>query len=273
VKHSRAVETPIAAYIIGQQGRYRNSALLEQLGSAFEIVEENGFYNLDPALLEGFTNQEVFLAETNRLPTLGEVACYLAHVTAWRRLLDSNHPYLAVFEDDAQVLAVGDWTSRIQIPDNGAWWISLERRPGDFLLTHLLRRRGKTLRSRLIPRGACAYIISRRAAEIGVRLFEDEGSRVMRPVDRNPRYAASLDYFVQIPPPITASESAPSLIGTRKQVSDGLIRRAIRVLKLLASNDYPAKTRVGLIKLNVLRPIKYLGSVHFFTAWAKNRWG
>jgi hypothetical protein len=271
VKQIAPADLPISAYIIGQQGSYRNPSLVEQLASSFEVLETNGFYKLDPLLFEQSVDKGMFMTVTNRLPTIGEVACYMAHITAWRRLLESDLPCLAVFEDDVRLIAEPDWLSRVRLPEKGPWVVSLERRAGDHLLTHLLRRKSLTLRSLIIPRGTGAYIISRRAAEVAVLEFETSGSLVLGEADRCPRNAGLLRFYVQMQPPFDAMKEGPSLIGARQQIVVRIGQRMRLVLQAISSRKYPAKTIVGLLALKMGRPIKYLGSHHFFTAWWKRR--
>lgn len=271
MKEIALADLPIPAYIIGQQGSYRNPSLVEQLGGSFKILEADGFYKLDPLLFERSVDKDMFLTVTNRLPTVGEVACYLAHITAWRRLLESDLPYLAVFEDDVRLIAEADWLHRISLPIKGPWLVSLERRAGDQLLTHYLRRRSATLRSLIIPRGTGAYIISRRAAEVGLLEFERSGSLVLGEADRCPRNAGRFRYFIQVPPPIDAMGGNESFIGTRQRSGSSFYLRLRLVLRAIFSLKYTFKTVLGLLALKVGRPIKYLGTIHFFTAWGNRR--
>ena len=259
------------AYIIGQQGNYRNPSLIEQLGSGFVIRESNGFYELDLEQFEEHVDKEMFSIVTNRLPILGEVACYLAHIKAWRSLTESELHYLAVFEDDVELIGSSTWINEISFPSKGPWVISLERRAGDHLLPHTLRRKPSTPRSFIMPRGSGAYIISREAAEIGIRAFESRDNRIMGVLDRCPNLAVFLRYFIQVPPPFTAEESANSLIGQRNSEEFSPLQRGGRLLGFFTDSRERAINKWGVFILTVLRPLKYRGSVHFFTAWALKR--
>ncbi len=44
--------------------------------------------------------QELGLNIDNQVLTKGEVACFMSHVFLWKKMLNDNIPYLAVFEDD-----------------------------------------------------------------------------------------------------------------------------------------------------------------------------
>lgn len=257
----------IPAYIIGRQGEYRNPRLLDDIAESFEVIESSGFVDGAHITIDDSVDNDLFLAARGRHVTKGEVACALAHLRAWNVLAKSNLRFLAVFEDD--VSYKGDRTS-IQIerlPESGPWWLSLERRPGDYLWTHLIPFRTTVTRSWLQPRGAGAYLISRDAAILGLKVFEDAESKIGGEVDACPRASGLFNFYVQLPPPFEASLTGTSIIGPRNQKVPSLLRRMEFTLRILFTKDYPLIIKLGLLKLKVLRPIKYLFSLHFATAW------
>lgn len=45
-------------------------------------------------------SQELGLRIDERILTKGELACFMSHVFLWKRMIDENIPYMAIFEDD-----------------------------------------------------------------------------------------------------------------------------------------------------------------------------
>lgn len=99
----------------------------------------------------------------------GAIACFESHRKAWRLIVESEEPYGAVFEDDVvcspdlpRFLSSGDW-----IPADGDI-VKLET----FLARATITARpAASIAERKVVRlhgrhlGACAYVISRKAAE------------------------------------------------------------------------------------------------------------
>ncbi len=257
----------IPVYIIGRRGNYRNKDLLRALEGKFEIVEDDGFVQSSSVDIHSQVDEALFLATLSRPVTNREVACALAHIKAWRRLVELDLPYLAILEDDVT------WSSKEveilseKLPSGKPWWLSLERRRGDFLWTHLLRRKGRLLRSFLQPRGGGAYLLSREAAILGLRSFELGGSKIVGELDRCPRASGLFRFYIQLPPPFEASMTGPSIIGARQPQIGDLKTRLTRSLRILASSEYPNYIKTGLIALKVFRPLKYIFSLHFAFAW------
>lgn len=45
-------------------------------------------------------SQELGLKIDERILTKGELACFMSHVFLWKKMIDENIPYMAIFEDD-----------------------------------------------------------------------------------------------------------------------------------------------------------------------------
>jgi len=107
------------------------------------------------------------VAERHGRLTRGEVGCFESHRAAWRSLVESGDPWLAVFEDDAVLAAAV--TGFLAAPERfpaGADLIKIEAYPDrvtigpralafDGFALHPMRSR---------HRGSAGYVLSRRAA-------------------------------------------------------------------------------------------------------------
>ena len=98
----------------------------------------------------------------------GEIGCFMSHLKAWQRLLDSGDDYAAVFEDDGFVsseltalLSSADW-----LPEDA----DIVRLETTFWLTEISKNFSKVSdrlnlhRLLSLHHGAGAYVISRKAA-------------------------------------------------------------------------------------------------------------
>jgi glycosyl transferase family 25 len=129
----------------------------ERLGIAFERL----------SAVEGSTIQ------VKRGPlTPSEIACFESHRLAWKSLVDSGEPWLAVFEDDIILApAIAEFLSNPKRFPTNADLIKLETSSSKIVIS----RRGVRFRSYSLHRmlsihwGSAGYIVSRRAA---IRLLE-----------------------------------------------------------------------------------------------------
>lgn len=117
--------------------------------------------------MEGIS-PEVYKRCHGRPLRLAEVGCYLSHLAAMRRLLDSDHQYCVVFEDDVELEpAFGDVVSDLVARDLAGFdMVRLQgRRPGlGFSVARLAGgHRLKVMLTRVT--GSSCYIIARRGAE------------------------------------------------------------------------------------------------------------
>lgn len=124
---------------------------------------------------------EANVARHGRL-TAGEVGCFESHRAAWRHLVESGDPWLAVFEDDVVLAAAvaGFLAAPERFPAE-ADLIKLEAFPDMVTIApRALAFDGFALhRMRSRHRGSAGYVISRRAA---IQLLQrTEGFR--RPID------------------------------------------------------------------------------------------
>jgi hypothetical protein len=152
----------------------------------------------------------------------------------------------------------------------GPWALSLERRSGDFLISHFLKRRRRIRRSLVQPTGACAYIISREAAQEGLKYFSDRMGRIDGLSDFWPGPAALIRWHIAVPPVFEASTSVTSLIGY-KTLQKRKLPKLWAMLLILFSKPYDGVLVAGSFLLLVAKPMKYLFSTHFLTAWIVNR--
>jgi hypothetical protein len=265
----------VKAYVIGFANRHRNPRLTEQLQSAgFDVVETNGAVDAKTLDVTELVDISLFEAVVGRYPLPTEVGCATAHLNAWKYLIDQNLEKLAVFEDDAILLdfdlnRANESISKLK----GPWYIALERRAGDFLVSHLRIRRPFSLRRAIVqPRGSGAYIISRQAAIVGVRNQLSTG-QFDGISDNWPGPATMFKFFVCLPPAFKVDPKAVSIIGVKRSRQFSRAEMFLKVAKVLVSPSWGARKKLGLLQLKVLRALKYLGSVHFLTAWYLIRFG
>jgi GR25 family glycosyltransferase involved in LPS biosynthesis len=270
----------IPAYVIGKEGNYRNPRLLEELQPTFLVMEKNGFVDASTVDLASSLDLEAFRTTTGREPLLTEVACGLAHIRAWRFLVSSEREELAVFEDDVYLASDDDTLKRL--PNilkhlKGNWQLNLETRPGDWLITHLIGKAASVRGSRVPPRGAGAYIISRHAAirALGALARNTITEKLDGPIDHSIALSRVIKYWIATPPIFKVKSDVVSLIedkaGSRKQrkirfTLMGAFARHLKVIRMSLSFRSPLSS--GLVWV---RPLKYLLSVHFLTSWFKLR--
>lgn len=256
----------LKAYIIGIEGELRNPNLPAEIAPWFEIVHSDGHVNLNEIQASHLVNAEVFEALLAKQPTTGEVACFFAHLQAWRWLAQSDETSLGVFEDDAHVEK--DLTEIVGELGKlrGSWQVSLERRLGDFLWTHLVPRSKRIWRSLVQPRGAAAYIISKEAASALVADFEKR-KEFDGVADASLMQSDLVRFLVCLPPPMRAGSTSASLIGVRNPKRDRFSRSFRRLLVLRKSSLRNPRKLTSYLKLKLLKPLKYVFSLHFATAW------
>jgi hypothetical protein len=268
----KSVYSTMKVYIIGKRGGYRNADLIAQLPKNFQVVVDDGYVPAKSRVSKEDYSQ-IFTTVIPRTPTAGEIACSTAHLQAWRYLVGSEFDCLLVLEDDVRsARATLDSIQSMTEGLRGPWFLSLERRPGDHLLSHVFLRWPRVTRSFVQPRGAGAYIISKQAALIGIRDFESSGNKLEGPVDRWPGPAGLFRFYVALPPLFKVEPDAISLIGSRNIIrAEGYFVPKIRMVRVLLSRNITWRKRLGILSLTVGRPLKYCFSTHFFTEWLKVR--
>lgn len=82
---------------------------------ALKGVNFEFFDAITPDLARQLAN-DMNLIIDDELLTAGELACLMSHVSIWKKIVDENIPYLAVFEDDiylgedaAKIFSSSDW--------------------------------------------------------------------------------------------------------------------------------------------------------------------
>lgn len=139
----------------------RISAILDGLGLPFDRIRAVDGLKLSPEELERIRG--------NSQARAGETACFLSHRECWRRVVEDNLPYAAIFEDDlhigegaATILAAGDWVPgeadiiKIETMNRPA---QIDKSPAASVGDRKLHR----LRSTHM--GAGGYIVTRKGAE------------------------------------------------------------------------------------------------------------
>lgn len=248
--------------------------LIKQLEVAgFAVVETDGAVDSKTLDIPKLVDLPMFEAVVCRYPVANEIGCAIAHLKAWQFLIDNDLDYLAVFEDDAVLLDFSVEAARSSTKNlRGPWYVALERRTGDYLLSHLMVRRSLSVRRCLgQPRGTGAYIISRQAANLGVAQFKESGL-IEGISDRWPGPAADFKFYQILPPPFVVDPSAVTTIGVKKKRDFNRLQVLAKVLRVILSPRWDNRRKLGLLALKI-RPMKYLWSIHFFTAWYLIRFG
>lgn len=62
-------------------------------------IEFQYFDAIEPHQIEG-TLQNIGVELKNCSLTKGEIGCFLSHVSLWKKIIDNNLSYMAIFEDD-----------------------------------------------------------------------------------------------------------------------------------------------------------------------------
>ncbi len=136
----------------------------------------------------------------------GQIACYLAHIKAWKKIIEDNLDYAIVLEDDAKI--INDFNAGVEFLDNtfGKWEfvriqanaklkkIFCEKNFGDFSFVQYINTTGNTI----------AQAISKQAAEKMIKNLIPFGM----PVDVNQQYYYKIGVRVESlrPPIISESE-------------------------------------------------------------------
>jgi GR25 family glycosyltransferase involved in LPS biosynthesis len=264
----------IKAYIIGKAGKYRNTSLLQVLQPLFEVVEFDGFVDSSSLNAELLVDSRFFRATAYREPMAEEVACFEAHVNAWRWLVASKEDYLAVFEDDANLSLSRAAEVLFQLKQlKGPWVLTLERRFTDALLSHLLPRGNSVRRMLIQPWGSAAYIISRKAAMRALGSFSKE-NYVDGPVDQSAGLSLAFQYYQALPPAAAPLADVSSLMPKKPgKMRYGRRERINRVISILLSKEFGLGIKLALLKTGWFRFAKYFFSIRFATTWFSNRYG
>lgn len=262
------------AYVIGMKGKYRNPNLLTSLNQLFDVVEFDGFVEPSRLEVDSIVDYQFYRATAYRDPMAEEVACFQAHLNAWRFLKNSDEDYLAVFEDDANLSVFQ--TEKI-LPYlgqlDGNWMLALERRFTDALISHLIPRKKMFRRMLLQPWGTAAYIISRSAATRALEVLDVE-KYVDGPIDQSARVSSAFSFYQTLPPVAAPMETAQSLMpGKPKKATYSQRERIKRVTRILLSNNVSLGLKLGLLRIGWFRFVKYFFSIRFATTWFSLRYG
>lgn len=256
------------AYVIGMSGNHRNPSLVKELQSiSIEVVVDDGFIPKESVSFED-VDLDIFYLVRGRNPTLGEIACAKAHVQAWKFLVDSGESMLLVLEDDAHLVDPKGLHKAVSEVENlkTDWIASLERREGDFLLSHFLPARKRLRRSQVQPTGLGAYLISQSAARRFLDYISACKGKIECVADFWPGINELGKWYISVPPVFFAGGNWTSLIGYSENEPRKISKsKAFREIK---SRYRHRKILInGARRLLILKQIKYLLSVHFFTAW------
>jgi GR25 family glycosyltransferase involved in LPS biosynthesis len=262
------------AYVIGEQGNYRNPLLLTSVSEHFEVVEKNGFVSWELLKIDELVNQRAFRDVIGKIPMPGEIACFVAHSQAWKWLAESQEDFLAVFEDD--VLLIGNQLSFYlnHLPTlRGNWQLSLELRSRDELFSHALHSRPAILRSRIQPRGAAAYIISKQAARALLKEMQRVNG-IDGLADNSLTQTEVVDFYICLPPVFAISPDSRSIIGKeaesrqllypRKGHDVGFIAGLFKLFAFMLQNQSCKRSVLTYFKVRYLKAFKYAASKHYW---------
>jgi GR25 family glycosyltransferase involved in LPS biosynthesis len=262
------------AYVIGQRGKHRNPLLVSSLGLSFEVIEDDGFVHWESIEVEGLVNHSAFRDVIGKSPMPAEIACFVAHARAWKWLAESEEDFLAVFEDDAEIR--NDYLNFYieQLPAlRGNWQLALEMRSRDELLSHWLHRKPVIRQSRIQPRGAAAYIISKVAAS-ALLMEMDRVHGIDGLADSSLTQAEVVDFYVCLPPVFAIAERTESIIGLeaksrsftypRKGHDVGFIPGIVRLVSFIIRDRKNKRLFATYFKVRYFKAFKYGLSRHFW---------
>lgn len=256
------------AYIIGKLGQLRNPALPSEVSDWFEIIQSSGFVEARSIDVQDLVNQELFEAMLAKRPTPNEVACFVAHLRAWEWLVRSSEEYLLVLEDDVKTLntSVLEQLHREISSLSGPWQVALERRDADFIWTHRIPRKRLVFRSFVQPRGTGAYVISRLAADRLLSDFKNKGY-LDGIADASLMQSDLVKFHICLPPVFEVIKDLPTLIGAPNRISKQTLGVRDRFGYLVKNRRINGRKFSSYFALLILKPLKYLNSYHFATAW------
>lgn len=198
--------------MIALRAEYRNPKLVSSLNSIGIIHETQGGYRWT-AEDDIRVSNEIAMAVNGYELSVGEIGCAMAHVKAYKRLLESPEKFLVVIEDDAVMEHQFDLEIFTSLMDTDVPQVLLLGR--NFLdLPVLTKQLGKfgsadVFVDNLPPTGTFAYIVNRSAAELMSKEFELDGVNFTADW---PLSAVERATFLYCYPPLFSSGNSTSLI-------------------------------------------------------------
>lgn len=185
-------------FIIGVPGRYRGRTLEENLithGASYERVEGIDGQSMPISAFENATDSRVSRLLLGRELTKGEYGCANAHLLAYKKIIESDHTWAIVLEDDAELsIDFIQQLDQIEVKSNKARVVQLygidvyrsQIRDHPWFLNMIDRR---SCEGNLIdigryweyPERTHGYLINKTAAAIAVRTME--AKRILTPAD------------------------------------------------------------------------------------------
>ena len=157
--------------------RYRKRAYKELIkkGYPVELLPGIDAKELDGTIAELLVRNSVIVHECVKM-TLSEVACYLAHLQAWKTFLESEDDYALILEDDTEpIVEYEDFLEEAK--SWGCGWAFVQAEWSGEGSLHNPDFHPKMIRAHACGFGAMAYVISRE----GAHMLADTG--VVKPPD------------------------------------------------------------------------------------------
>jgi glycosyl transferase family 25 len=234
----------IFLYINMADSQDRRHHMEEQLASlVHERVEAVNGYELFATISE--QDKKRFLKAHGRDLRPGELGCYLSHLKAMQRLLDSDYKYAVILEDDASMLET--------IPDLASYFSDKKAASWDFLRLQSRRQFHKLALSDGFclnltrSTGATAYAVNRKAAKILLEKLQVIEAPFDHAFDRPQHFG--LRYVHADPLPITVHGFCSTIETSRPQKLCGLAK--------LPSLWWRTKSEI----------FRFLWSLKFYLAW------
>lgn len=229
--------------VIGLERNYRGARLESQLKAYGHTPRRISGVVVDEldAPIEQYVDQAAANVLQRRELTKGEVGCALAHRSAWSALLESNHNFALVFEDDARLRVDPINSELIDLMHSSQPRVALL----DSQQRHTYVRRKRidvnprtpsTFVTAVVPPpGAWAYVINRPAA----RLLLEDGRKVASVSDWPARVSHRVTFFVANPPIAEVDEKAESTLETLRHEQEtskpeGPFAKALRLLQTIS---------------------------------------
>lgn len=200
-------------FIIGVPGRYRGRTLEENLiahGASYERVEGIDGQSMPIAVFENATDAKVSRLLMGRELTKGEYGCANAHLLAYKKIIESDHTWAIVLEDDAELsIDFTEQLDQIDVKSNKARIIQLygidvyrsQIRDHPWFLSLIDRksREGNVIdigRYWEYPERTHGYLINKAAAAIAVRTME--AKRILTPADWPHEWRKFIDFSISL---------------------------------------------------------------------------
>ena len=176
-------------YVIGVPNRYRGHSLESQFASMkikFRRINALNAEELKPDYFEKFKESSSSLLALDRMLTVGELCCSLAHLAAYEEIVASDHEWSLILEDDAALAmnlgenifefklqtrhpAIIQLYGKLKYSEQLSYWQLYSK---SFNKGNINSKLIKIPRSWQKPEGTYGYLINKEAARVAWHSFQ-----------------------------------------------------------------------------------------------------